>query len=184
MNLLNECADVVYDNYENRTNPWIGTSYEKHYELDNKQKGSKGEEILEALFVKLGCQVEKPLNTDHDRLVNGLKLECKFSIAQLEKGKIKPFKWMMNHVAEGKDWEWLCFAGVNPEGHDSVVRLISKDKFKKLKKNEEEFRKYFSPQAGGKKADNDDWMSGDKRLVELLNSEYTIGIDEWLQTYA
>jgi len=189
MNLLNECADVVYDNHQNRTNPWAGTRYEKHYELDNKQKGSKGEEILEALFVKLGCQVEKPLNTDHDRLVNGLKLECKFSLAQKDtrvgrEGKVRPNWWMLNHVAEGKDWEWLCFAGVNPEGHDPVVRMLSKDKFKELKRNEKEFDKYFSPQQGGKKAANDDWMTGTTKLNDLLNSKYVIGVDEWLQTYA
>lgn len=189
MDLLNECAALVYENHMIGDNPWVGTCYEKHYEIDNKKKGSKGEEILEEFFVKLGCQVDKPLNTGHDRLVNGVKVECKFSLSQQDKragknGEIRPNWWMMNHVAEGKDWEWLCFAGVNPEGRDPVVRMLSKDKFKELKENKKEFYKYFSPQQGGKKADNDDWMIGTKKLNRFLESEYVMEVNEWLQIYA
>jgi len=189
MNLLNECADVVYNNHEKIINPWKGTRYEKHYELDNKQKGSKGEEIIETFFTRLGCDVQKPLNTGHDRLVNGVKLECKFSLAQKDnrvanKDKVRPNWWMLNHVAEGKDWEWLCFVGVNPEGHDPVMRLLSKTNFRKLKRNDREFEKYFSPQQGGKKSGNDDWMAGTTKLNSFLESEYVIGVEEWLQTYA
>jgi len=189
MNSLNECAESVYNSHERIVNPWRGTCYEKHYELDNKQKGSKGEEILEKFFTSLGCDVKKPLNTGHDRLVNGIKMECKFSLSQKDtrvgkEGKVRPNWWMLNHVAEGKDWEWLCFAGVNPEGRDPVVRLLSKSSFKKLKQNQREFNMYFSSQQGGKKSDNDDWMSSTTKLNDLLNSKYFIGVDEWLQTYA
>lgn len=188
MKALHECADLIYNSHEKTINPWAGTRYEKHYELDNKQKGSKGEDILENLFATHGCNVQKPLSTGHDRLVNGLKMECKFSLTQKEnrknRGPLRPNWWMLNHVAEGKDWEWLCFAGVNPEGYDSVVKLISKTNFKKLKRNEKEFNKYFSSQQGGKKSDNDDWMSSTNKLNEFLNSKYVMEFDEWLRTYA
>lgn len=189
MDILTECAETVYERYCCRENPWVGTCYEKHYELDSKKKGSKGEEILEEFFVSHGCKVEKPLSPGHDRLVNGVKLECKFSLSQIDTrvgraGKIRPNWWMMNHVAEGKDWEWLCFAGVNPEGYDNVIRLFSKNVFKELKRNEKEFQKYFSSQQGGKKSDNDDWISSQNKLNNFLESEYVIGVDEWLQIYA
>ena len=62
--------------------------------------------------------------------------------------------------------------------------MLSKDKFKELKRNEKEFGKYFSPQQGGKKAANDDWMAGTNKLNDFLESEYVMEVDEWLQTYA
>jgi len=188
MDLVNECARKVYETYNSRENPWVGTCYEKHYELGNKQKGSRGEEILQEVFTSLGCVVERPLNTDHDLLVNGIKMECKFSLTQKEtrkrmKQKLRPNYWMLNHVGVGKDWEWLCFVGVNPEGHANVIRLLSKEKFKEMKQDENVFSQYFSPQQGGKKAENDDWISGGTKLKNLLDSEYVIGIDKWLQIY-
>tara|TARA_B100001094_G_scaffold182352_1_gene176730 strand:+ start:27906 stop:28463 length:558 start_codon:yes stop_codon:yes gene_type:complete len=182
--LLDECASFVYDKKEKVVNPWIGTPYEEHYLLTSKEKGAKGEEILRRYFSEIGCEVEKPLNPGHDMLVNGVKVECKFSLATKEnrknRGPIRAYSWMMNHVSAGKDWEWLCFVGVNPKPHEDSIRLFSKETFRKLIKG----RKYFSIQQGGDKLGNDDWITTTTRLNELLESEYVIKAEEWKEIYA
>jgi len=187
------CGVKDYVSEQNQDH-WIGTAYEGYKFLGNKQKGQFGEKIIDDLFRSLGCKVTKPSNTGHDSVVNGIRMEYKFSLSQQKNGIIQKNSWMMNHVAEGKDWEWLLFAGVNPEGTDDVVGLLSKENFVKILRTENEIKmkvrakgqlrnKFFGAQQGGNKADNDDWMSGSRSLVALLNSEYMIGVDEWLQTY-
>jgi hypothetical protein len=196
---LNDCLkNLNLKSYiaEQNQDLWVNTDFEGYKLLGNKQKGQIGEKIIEELFRFLGCKVENPLNTGHDSIVNKFKLEMKFSLAQSDykKMKIIPNKWMMNHVAVGKDWDWLCFCGKNPEGTDDIIKMMSKENFSKIIKDEWHIvdkggakgklrNKYFSPQQGGNKADNDDWMCGDKKLISLLNSEYTIGLDEWLKIY-
>lgn len=197
MNLSSSALKCGAKDYivEQNQDYWIGTAFEGYKFLGNKQKGQFGEKILDGVFTELGCKVERPLNPSHDSIINGVKIEYKFSLSQQKNGIIQKNTWMMNHVAEGKDWEWLCFAGINPDGTDDVVRLMSKENFQKILANENYLvtkglargkirNKYFGAQQGGEKADNDDWMSGSKRLVDLLNSKYTIGIEEWMQIYA
>jgi hypothetical protein len=182
------CDAQAYVKEQNQDR-WRGTIFEGYKFLGNKQKGQFGERILDAMFEGMGCVVRPPLNPGHDTIINGIRMEYKFSLAMTSKGQIQKNMWMMNHVARGKDWNWLCFCGINPDGDDRLM-LLSKENFVWILENENYTRedgkvrnRYFGAQQGGEKADNDDWMCTAKNLQALMESKYTIGLDEWLQRY-
>jgi hypothetical protein len=149
--------------------PWVGTVLEGYRYMDNKQKGGLGELFVEKLMERLGHVVEKPVNTAHDRIINGIKTEIKFSVAHTDhkKKEIKEDCFTLNHVSEEKDWERLVFAGMNPDLTMWCV-YFTKEQFKEMLATGE----YFSAQQGGKKLDNDDYLIASTKLKKLLNSEY------------
>ena len=62
-------------------NNWSGTRFEDYPRLDPKQKGVFGELYVEALMRTLGRDVTPPTNPGHDRTIDGIKTEIKFSLA-------------------------------------------------------------------------------------------------------
>lgn len=168
---------------ENLCDPWVGTPFQGYKFLDNKQKGQFGEIFTSNLLLKLGHTVEKSpkSNDSFDRLVNGKKVEIKFSIAHTDNKKkiIKPNCFTMNHVSVNKDWDRLLFVGVNPVYTQSVMKFMEKETFIKIVNDQEKFKNFFACQQGGNTGGNDDYMSTEKKLYRLLTSEYMRDITEW-----
>ena len=175
MNLTEIAENVKYliSNFD----PWIGTPFEGYKYLDSKQKGNFGENFVESYFKSVGSKVTPADNAGHDRIVDGVKVEVKFSLAHSDNKKkiIKDNTFTMNHVSADKDWEVLVFFGINPDIQESYTRVLTKSQFRNILSSKDQ--KLFSRQQGGKKIENDDWMSADKRLLNLL--ENMTEVSEW-----
>lgn len=169
---------------ENIFDPWEGTPFEGYRALDNKQKGNYGEMFVEKMFLLMNSTVYPALgnNAGHDRIVDDIRTEIKFSIAQTDhkKRKIKPNVFTMNHVSLEKDWKILVFVGINPRTHESYAKFMIKEDFVNLYNHDKDtFFEYFGRQQGGKKSVNDDYISSGKKLIKLLNSPYMRDIEKW-----
>ena len=165
---------------------WFDTPLQGYRYMDNKQKGAYGE-----IFADMICKSYKLKITgrdggcaDHDMVVNNIKTEVKFSVAQTAtKNKNKPNEYkhlvkdrfMVNHVGVGKGWERLLIIGINPNFEESrIVWFYKKDIAKLIKQGY-----YFNHQQGGKHSDNDDFMIGGNKLIELCESKYAHSLSEW-----
>ena len=175
--LLNHIQKKLYD-------PWRETPFQGYRYLDNKQKGDYGELFVSKYMRMLGHDVKDTRlnNGGHDRIINDHLVEIKFSLAHTDHKKqcVKPDTFTMNHVSLEKDWERLIFVGINPQSHESHIKFITKQSFAELLvNNQEEFRKYFGRQQGGKKSNNDDYISSESKLRSLLNSKHMKMINQW-----
>ena len=97
------------------------------------------------------------MNQGHDRLVDCIKAEFKFTLASRDcvKRKINPDGFSINHVAVRKDWERLVVCAVNPEGYDSHLVYITKEDFIAEMQLAEPI---FKSQQGGDSSNNDDFF--------------------------
>ena len=157
--------------------PWKGTLLEGYRELDPKQKGAVGERIADAMMSQLGHDIAPRTNTGHDSIINGIKVEHKFSAASKcgKRNALRQDEAMINHVSAGKDWERLIFLVIN----------ISEDNLEQVHPSQivpqlwwftkEDFERSiaagtggrdnpFSRQQAGEDGGNDDYMSSLKRL--------------------
>lgn len=157
-------------------NPWILTVFKNYKALTNKSKGKIGEKIVEKYMIDKNHKVTNSINIEHDRIIDGIKTEIKFSLAQTDTAKktIKPNVFIVNHVSMFKDWERLIFLGINLD-ESFHIKYMTKESFIEAVKT----GKYFNYQQGGSTVKNDDYMASGKKLISLLNSEYMFSIEEW-----
>jgi len=170
-NLLESAKELKTYIEDTNIDLWKGTPFEGYVFMSNKNKGSFGERLLENLWTRNGDVVTSPTNTGHDRLVNGIKREIKFSLAQTCRKTMKVTNnlFIMNHVSLGKDWDELYFYGINRD-FSTVELLLTKEDFFKIMNSPNQ--PYFKPQQGGKKIHNDDYICSGKNLMELCASEW------------
>jgi hypothetical protein len=151
---------------------WVGTNFEGYSFLHSKQKGDFGEHFIERYMKNNGSVVLPKLNTGHDRVIDGIKTEIKFSLSAFGKKGPKEDHFFINHVSIGKDWTRLIFCGINFNLDKSRIVWFTKEDF------ENEIIKFFERQQGGKKMTNDDFkMSGD--LSELFKHPLVKHINDW-----
>ena len=129
----------------------------------------------------MGLNVERaPTSTKgYDRIINGIKTEIKFSLAQkdIKNNSIKPNTFIINHVSEKKDWERLIFLGINPNNTEPLLFWLSKDDFQKHIITEV---CCFRRQQGGKDGENDDYICSAAKVIELSELPFIkSGLDEW-----
>jgi hypothetical protein len=171
-----ELQDYINDNL---FDPWVGTPLQGYRHMDNKQKGAFGEKYVELAMRQLGHDVQPPSSSTagHDRVIDGILTEIKFSVSHTDNKKrlLTEDSFTMNHCAVTKDWERLIFFGVNLDPSKFRAKFITKEDFIKCL----EEGKYFNPQQGGKKANNDDWLLSGKKLAAFLESEYVKDLTEW-----
>jgi hypothetical protein len=170
---------------QNLIDPWIGTPFEGYRNLGNKQKGEYGERLVYDFFRRNGANVKKPptSTSGHDVIVNEMLVEVKFALSHTNNklGTIKHDTFIMNHVAIGKDWQRLLFIGINESITETRAKFMEKKTFIELYKDQIEFNKYFSVQQGGTHGNNDDFISADRKLYRLLNSDHVKDISEWFK---
>lgn len=202
--------DAELENFliESHKNNWIGTLFEKYIEVSTKNKGVFGEFMVEKYMEISGHSVEPPTDTGHDRIIGGIKTEIKFSLANsptikgarnplLGQKLINPDEFTFNHIAEGKDWDRLIFFGINPHSkqkgtnwglyHKRASSQIKPKQIRAYWMSKEDFGKHmrtlqtiFSRQQGGKKGNNDDYMTaGYRKFQDLINLPFVHDIKKW-----
>ena len=164
--------------------------FHSYHKLSNKHKGSNGEYVVEKLMEKLGHSVEPPTNTGHDRTVDGIKTEIKFSLAVSEKNMIIKDKFIINHVSIDKDWERLLFCGINPDPAWGNMKSRRNDRLPYERQRvyfmekkhfvtymSQPGEKVFKHQQGGQSVENDDYICTD--FVGLINLPFVKRISDW-----
>ena len=155
-------------------NHWKDTVYEKYALVTNKRKGDLGEKLVFEHFQKKGHEVKdaegEAKGGGYDLIVDGYKTEVKFSLALKREQDI----FVINHIGMKKDWERLIFLGIQPD-LSPILFWVTKDDVRKTLKD----TKFLRKQQGGKKGDNDDWMSAGKSAVRWLNSDYSRAMEGW-----
>ena len=163
----------------NTSDPWEGTQFEGYVHLGAKQKGIYGEMFTEGMCKKSGLTVEKAFSSTagHDRVINGIRTEIKFSLAQKGKNNsIIDNQFIMNHVSEKKDWQRLIFIGIN-FNQSPIIIWFSKEDFQSHLESED---KCFSRQQGGQNGGNDDWICSAKNLQTLFEKPFVKhGFSQW-----
>jgi hypothetical protein len=66
--------DIIDESFDSN---YLGSKFENYKKLGAKQKGAVSERLLTSILIGLGHNVTDPLNTDHDRIVDGIKTEMK-----------------------------------------------------------------------------------------------------------
>lgn len=109
--------------------------------LPAKAKGKRFEQIATAIFEQKQMKVEKPVNTDHDRIVDGVKVEIKGST--ITKDSDGNFSFLQIRPAQDYDFlvlETFWFDGTikfHKISKQAIMELIEK--------------RVFVPQHGGTK---------------------------------
>ena len=119
-----------------------GSRFENYKKLGAKQKGAVSERILSDVLSQLGHVVESPLSSDHDRIIDGVKIEMKSST--LNKGTDK-FSFLQ--IRPNQDVDKYMFSTFLPND----LRIFVMDKSKVLELIEENIIK---PQHGGNKGNS------------------------------
>lgn len=162
--------------------PWTGTDLEGYVFLSPMQKGELGEKIVSAVLSSKGFEVDKLSSTmlGHDRIVNGLRTEIKFSVALRDNKNgsgIKKDAFFINHVSKDKSWERLIFMGVNGfnDEENHIVFFTKEDFLENVDKLDSPFR----IQQSGNGGTNDDYFVPSKNMLKFLECDWVKNISHW-----
>lgn len=148
--------DVSDPRYEN-------SAFRSLKQLPPKQKGKYFELIVSDVLKKIGFNVQSPVNTDHDRIVNSEKNEIKGST--LAKGSSN-FSFLQ--IRTNQDYDKLLFAMFYPE-ELVLIQMAKEDVTKNIQAG------VFKKQHGGNKGDSGTYCYyGNKETLLLIGGE-TIG---------
>ena len=173
-------ADGSLQNYieQNLEDPWQRTPFEGYVFMSPKQKGEFGERFTSKYLTHFVCNVKraKTSTAGHDRVVDDILTEIKFSLAirNRSKGGVIFDKFIINHVSSGKDWERLVFVGVNENEEDLRVIWFTKEDFNNHIASSNSL---FKVQQGGKGVGNDDYIC--TNVKNLLECEWVKSISVW-----
>lgn len=171
--LDNSLRDYIEDNLQD---PWKGTELEGYVYLSPKQKGEFGERLVSKILTSLNFLVEKASTSGHDRIIDGIKTEIKFSVAirDRENGVIKD-NFFLNHISIGKDWERLIFLGINSLAeNDYYLVYFTKNNF-----IENIASPFISIQQSGSHSGNDDYFVSRVHSKDFLNLDWVKNILQW-----
>lgn len=132
---------------------WIGSPFEKLVQLSSKAKGALGEDVVEGLMNSFGFQVDKPESMEHDRIINGHKVEIKMSTLW-EEGKLQ-----FSQIRD-QDYEYVIFLGIEP--FNTSVWILPKAAAVELS----------TPQHGGSKANETRWYGFQADDVPEVLAQY------------
>ena len=95
---------------EKNNDPYLNSPFRVYKEMSSKKKGKYFELIAEQYLKKQGYNVTKSQNSDHDRVVNGKKLEIKGSMLW---GEGTHFRWQQ--IRTSQDYDVMCFVAIYPD---------------------------------------------------------------------
>lgn len=121
---------------------YVDSPFRKLKKLHAKQKGSRYEKISEQVLVGLGKTVLPPTNTDHDRIVDNVKVEIKGSTLNKNSDN---FSFLQ--IRPDQDYDVMYFCMFYP--YKFVIMSMTKDIIIQNIENGN-----FSKQHGGKKAES------------------------------
>ncbi|GGI09044.1 hypothetical protein [Egicoccus halophilus] len=87
---------------------WVGSPFEWIMSLPSRTRGKAGEVLVEKWLTTVGLAVTRPQNSGHDRIVNGRKLEIKFSTLW-DKQNTYVFQQLRD-----QDYEFIFLLGASP----------------------------------------------------------------------
>ena len=165
----------------NIQDPWIDTVFKGYVHMDPKQKGEFGEQVVSRYLGNLGFIIKDRNEYGHDRIVNGLRTEIKFSLAQKNpSGGIFPNRFVLNHISCKKEWDRLFFMGINGENKIQVIWFTKKDFTKYVNEVEQHNGCVFRKQQGGKMGKNDDFMCNSTNFIRLMNLPFVhVGVQDF-----
>lgn len=105
--VANEEAQVAMGVREDTPWPWAGSPFEWMMRLPSRRRGKAGELVAAAWMRLLGYNVAPPKSGDHDRLVEGRKVEIKMST--LWEGGTYVFQQFRD-----QDYEYAFLLGISP----------------------------------------------------------------------
>lgn len=152
-------ADAVGKGYERYLQRWLGSRFAWILPLASRTKGAVGEKLVSGWLVAQGCQVSRSKYSDCDRIVDGLKIEIKFS-TEWETGIFK-FQQLRD-----QDYEFVFCLGMSPNA--IYAWLIPK----------EVAWKYSSFQHGGKKGKDTKWFSFAVNTPPSWMADYGGGLED------
>lgn len=158
-----ELSDYIVSNCKD---PWRNTPFEGYVHMSPKQKGNFGEVFITKYLQLLGHEVKraKTSTSGHDRIVNGIRTEFKFSLAKRDKnGNLLKDQFMINHVSKQKDWQRLVFFGINIKEEEAKLLWFDKQDFIDYLETPQ---CVFRRQQGGESIQNDDYMCVDVNSLE------------------
>lgn len=158
--------------------PWKDTFFEGYVHMDPKQKGDFGEEFVSRYLGQLNFTVEPRKGTGHDRIVDGRRIEIKFSLALKDtKGGIREDRFIINHISGSKEWDRLLFMGINSESKIQIIWFTRNDFTNYIASNPHGI---FRKQQGGKNGQNDDYLCSGKSFLDLMRLNFVhVGIQDF-----
>jgi hypothetical protein len=90
--------------------PYINSPFSVFKNMSSRRKGAAFERIFEEYMVDLGADVQKPVNSEHDRIVNGVKVEIKGSTLW---GEGSHFRFQQ--IRANQDYDIIVFISVFPD---------------------------------------------------------------------
>lgn len=138
---------------------YVGSPFQHLKVMHAKQKGKRFEMITSDVCQKLGHKVEKPTNTDHDRIIDGIKSEIKGST--LAKGT-DHFSFLQ--IRPDQDYERMIFSMFYP--NELVLMEMDKQTIRKCIDDG-----VFKKQHGGNKANSGTYCYyGNKETLSKLGA--------------
>ena len=176
---LDEIAPDLRGLSKNIRNPWVGTPVEDYVYLVSGQRENLARSSLKTM-THLGYTVEERHNGDpgHDRIIDGKKIEIKFSIANKVNGVPRKDRYLINHISLSKDWDRLVFFGINPVYEESRFLFFDKEDFKNNIQNLKD-KKIISHQQSGNRGGNDDYVVQKTKVPRLHSQPWVYDIHDW-----
>ncbi len=142
-------------------NPWLGSPFEWLMSLPSRSRGAAGEAIAAAWLGLSGFAVGRPLNSGHDRLVNGHKVEIKLST--LWKGG--NYVWQQ---IRDQDYEYVLLLGLSPASASAwcVPKQVAHD--------------VSVPQHGGLAGTDTRWLTVKATATPAWMKEWGGSLDDFL----
>ena len=132
---------------EKNNDPYKDSPFRVYKEMSSKKKGKYFELIVEQYLKKNNYTVSKSVNSDHDRVVNGKKLEIKGSMLW---GEGTHFRWQQ--IRTSQDYDVMCFVAIYPDRIE--LYGATKDVVKSNVEVQNEKGEWIHNQHGGKRTNS------------------------------
>ena len=135
-----DVTDEVSKKYAAQLEGWTESPFAWILTLPSRTRGAAGEAIVDKWLSKGGLEVKRSGNSDCDRVVNGVKIEIKFSTLWRSGG------YVFQQIRD-QDYSHVLCLGISPQ--DAHAWFVPK----------EVMREHAVPQHGGKKGTDTKWLS-------------------------
>tara|TARA_R100001463_G_scaffold94550_1_gene149080 strand:+ start:339 stop:866 length:528 start_codon:yes stop_codon:yes gene_type:complete len=115
--------------------------------LSSKSKGAKAEKLFKEYMKSLGHHVTNSLNTDHDCIVNGHKIEIKSSF--LWKGTTN---FRFQQIRPSQDYDFIVFLSFYPD--NCAIHVCDKETARRNLEVQDENGFWIHNQHGGKRTNS------------------------------
>jgi hypothetical protein len=132
---------------EREIDPYSDSTFLPLKQMSSKKKGKYFETLVEEFFLKKGYSISKPESSDHDRIINDLKVEIKGSFLW---GDGTHFRWQQ--IRPNQDYDIICFVAVYPNRIE--IYGATKEDCKKYLEVQDENGQWIYNQHGGKKVNS------------------------------